>query len=221
MGLPLGPRDSPVLSSADHMRAGGHQIKDFDGLVRTTARMFASQVKREEHDLEQELRIRVWRAVESFEAGKVRGSAPGALERYVFSAITNKIKDYKRDAAREAQRRKRYGIDFVYIEDTFVADGEVAAERFDGLHHFVERETVYGRIEGSGFVLPSTVTESETSVLLLLMMELSKVEIVVRLGVGRVEVDRCIVSLKVKLADWKPTSDSPAVVIAKVCQLVA
>ncbi len=210
------------------MRSGGHQIKDFDGLVRTTARMFASQVKREEHDLEQELRIRVWRAIETFDAFKVRGSPTDALRRYVYSAVANKIKDFKRDAAREAHRRELYGLSFLHIEDTYtyvMADGggrqPSPSERFDELYHHTEHDEVYGHADGEGFVLPSTVTERESQVLLLLMMELSKAEVVVRLGVGRVEVDRCVVALRLKLADWQPTTDSPPVAVAEVRQLVA
>lgn len=182
---------------------GGEQIDlgAFEGLVRTTARMFASQVKREEDDLAQELRVRVWRALVSYDPDKSRLSR----ERYVFQAVTNKIKDYKRDAAREVRRRDDAGLTFLYIEDTFT-DGttETATERFASLYYHTTRDEVYGEIEEGRFVLPATITERETFVLLMLMMQHSKTEIVVRLGLTREEVDDVIVSLRDKLRDWQP-----------------
>jgi RNA polymerase sigma factor (sigma-70 family) len=188
---------------------GGEQtLEAFEGLVLSTARMFAAQVKREEDDLAQELRVRVWKAVIGYNPAKTTLS----LERYVFQAITNKIKDYKRDAAREAKRREREGVSFLYIEDMFLLTDRTTGpqERFDSLYHFVEHEDVYGDVDGR-FVMPSSVTESEANVLLLLMTGLSKTEVAVRLGITRADVFDTIGSLRAKFADWQPANSSRVV----------
>lgn len=185
---------------------GDLTLESFEGLVRSTARMFAAQVKREEDDLAQELRVRVWRAMASWEPS--RGVA---LDRYVFQAVTNKIKDYKRDAAREAKRREREGIGFVYIEDLFLfTEATGQQERFDSLYHYVERDEVYAEVDGR-FVMPSSVTELEAGVLLFLMTGLSKTEVAVRLSLTRAQVEESVEALRAKFADWRPTDSSQSV----------
>lgn len=167
-------------------------VRDFEGLVIKTARMFAAQVGREECDLAQELRVRVWRAIQSWD-----GDRFPSLERYVFIAVTNKIKDFKRDAAREKARREREGVSFVHIED-------MAPGQFEG-HYHTGRERVYGRIDGEMFVLPSTVTETEATIALLLVQEVSRLEIAIRLDLSDGEITAAVRHLQIKLADWRPT----------------
>lgn len=179
-------------------------LASFEGLVFTTARMFASQVRREEDDLAQELRVRVWRAVTSYDPAK-----SASLERYVFSALTNKVKDFKRDAAREMKRREAYGITFLHIEDTFVSADSVAtpAERFDQLHHHATHEQVYADVENEPFDLPGGVTDDERNVLALLVFGSTRNEIAVLLNLRRREVDLLVRSLRRKFSDWRPGRD--------------
>ena len=181
----------------------GGDLRVFEGLVRTTARMFAVQVGREEEDLAQELRVRVWRAASSYDGSKTSIG----LNRYVYSAVANKIKDYKRDAARELRRREATGVSFVYIEDMGLPnnDGHLTTqEAFDGRYHYVARETIYGQIEEGAFTLPSTVTEREAGVLLFLMSGVTKTATAAQLGISRAAVEECLGALRDKLADWKP-----------------
>lgn len=184
------------------MRSTGdeHGLSAFEGLVQTTARMWAAQVRREEHDLAQELRIRVWRAITSYDPSKSR--LP--LERYVFQAVTNKIKDFKRDAQRERDRCERYGLSFIHLEDWRSETGQLG---LDGVH-FIDHDEVYRAVDEGYFVLPSSVTRREAKVLVLLMMELSRPKVALRLGIGTEGVDQCIASLRVKFADWRPSSSS-------------
>lgn len=186
-------------------------LAPFEGLVFSTARMFASQVKREEDDLAQELRIVVWRAVRKHDP--TRSSL--SLERYVFGCLTNKIRDYKRDAAREHDRRERFGVGFLHIEDMRLisTDSDLGGDRqeaFDSRYNFMAREEVYGRIEDGLFELPSTVTEQEADVLVMLMMDLTKPEIMLRLSLTRARVDACVDALREKFADWKPAASEAA-----------
>jgi DNA-directed RNA polymerase specialized sigma24 family protein len=167
--------------------------------------MFAAQVRREEEDLAQELRVRVWRAVVTYDATK----SPLSLERYVFQAVANKVKDFKRDAAREARRREDSGMTLLHIEDIRLrwhSRNETQQEVFDGFFHFVSHDEVYGEVDEGAFTLPATVTEREADVLLLLMMGLSKRQASERLVLSRADVDRSVTGLRDKLADWKPDS---------------
>lgn len=182
-----------------------YDLADYEGLVKTTARMFAAQVGREEHDLEQELRIRVWRACESYDPAK----ATTSLRSYVYSAVCNKCKDFKRDASREKKRRERYEVGFVHTEDMVFghSDDEPLAkqDRLEELFHHVEHSAVYGGVDDR-FTLPAGVTERECEVLLLLTLDMTMAEIVVRLGITRGEATGCLASLRLKFADWAPAA---------------
>ena len=164
-------------------------LRVFEGLVRTTARMFAAQVGREEEDLAQELRVRVWRAAASYDPSKTTIG----LKRYVYSAVANKVKDYKRDAARDARRRELTGVSIIHIEDMRLP--------FNDGHGSTQE----------AFVLPSTVTEREASVLVMLMSDATKAEVAASLGITPFAVEECRRSLRLKLADWKPSNPSQTV----------
>lgn len=204
-------------------RPTGGELRAFEGLVHATAHMFAAQVRREEEDLAQELRVRVWRAVVTYDATKSSLS----LERYVFQAVTNKIKDFKRDAAREARRREENGLTFLHIEDMILdrrpteavngnGDHRPRQEMFDGLFYFTTREEVFGRIEDGLFTLPATITQREASVLVLLMLGWPRPEVAVRLEIARPDVDGCVLALREKFADWRPPGGSRLVRVAAV-----
>lgn len=187
-------------------------LEHYEGLVKTTARMWARQVQREEPDLEQELRVIVWRAVRSYNREKAKAKAP-SRDKYVFNCIANKVKDFKRDAAREVQRLERYEIAFVHIEDIRLPlsdrhDG--AEEMFAAMFQRVERDDVYASVDGR-LALPPGVTERECNVLLLLSMELTKTEIGLRLGLPRADVEESVLALKAIFADLKPSNSSQPV----------
>jgi RNA polymerase sigma factor (sigma-70 family) len=190
------------------------ELRAFEGLVHATARMFAAQVRREEEDLAQELRVRVWRAIDSYDPARSGLS----LERYVYGAIANKIKDFKRDAARELQRRRANNLTFLYIEDMVLdrdhgGNGQRRSrqEVFDGRFNFATRDEVYGHIDEGLLTLPSTVTEREAEVVVLLMLGSSRPDVAVRLGPGPPDVDACVRNLREKFADWKPPGNSRTV----------
>jgi DNA-directed RNA polymerase specialized sigma24 family protein len=193
------------------------ELRAFEGLVFSTARMFAAQVGREEEDLAQELRVRVWRAIATYDPARSTQS----LERYVFSAVANKIKDFKRDRAREVERQRANGLTFLHIED-MVLDRRSGSQRrsqqeaFDGLFYYATRDEVYGHVDEGLLTLPNTVTEREAEVTVLLMLGVTRIGVVQRLGPGPPDVDACVRSLRRKMADWKPPGDSRTVVLAEM-----
>jgi RNA polymerase sigma factor (sigma-70 family) len=190
--------------------SGGEHISQtlvrFEGLVIQTARMYASQVGREESDLAQELRVRVWKAIEAYNPR--RTTLP--LERFVFGCVRNKMKDFFRDAAREKARREREGVSFVCAEDLGAPEDSMTGEERFERYHFVTREQVYGRVEGAVFVLPATVTETEARVAILLVQEVSRLEISVRLDMTDAEITAAIRALREKLRDWKASPGGAA-----------
>jgi DNA-directed RNA polymerase specialized sigma24 family protein len=188
------------------------QLAQFEGLIITTSRMWAAQVRLEEEDLAQELRVKVWYALPKWDPTRSALS----LERYIFGVVTNRIFDFKRSAARERKRRDKNGLKFMHIEDL----GGAAAYRDDwggdipngqtrlDAHHCVGHDAVYGRVDEGKFVLPSTLTEIEAHVLVLLMFEWSKPEIALRLSLSKFEIARIVERLKEKLADWNPAQEA-------------
>jgi DNA-directed RNA polymerase specialized sigma24 family protein len=171
--------------------------------------MFASRIGMEEDDLAQELRIKVWSVIPRYDPAR----SPLTLERYVFGALTNKIKDFKRGAGREAKRRVTFGVEFLHIEDMRGWDDLSRQEAFDGQFHFVEREEVFSQIEEGRFVLPAGVTHTEARVLVLLMTDHTKSEIALRLGITKTEVFRSMTALREKFADWRPSRPNSSQVV--------
>lgn len=199
------------------------QLETYEGLVISTARKYAKRVGREEDDMAQELRVRVWRAIETYDRSRCRTS----LRNYVFSVITNKVKDYKRDASREAERLELYGLSFLHIEDMCRRGDWVAQEVFEGLYHFVDRDEVFGHIDGDTFVVPESISPPEAKVLVLLAFEMTRTEIALRLGLTRAALAEVIDSLRSKLTDWmentetSPSRSTVQTVRADESQLVA
>jgi RNA polymerase sigma factor (sigma-70 family) len=182
-------------------------MTSFEGLVFRTSRMYAAQVKKDPDDLAQELRIRVWKAISTYDPERSRTS----LESYVFSVVQNKIKDYKRDAARAAGRPVVLHIEDMQLggkrtNNDVGSHAEAKQELFDRLFNRIEAETVYAEVDDR-YQLPSTVTEPERQVLMLLAAGCSRDEIVGLLGVTRGQVDGMVRVLREKLAHLKPSGD--------------
>lgn len=188
------------------MQADKPKLDDFEGLVFTTARMFASMVKMEEEDLRQELRVKVWWAMERYDPSRTRVG----LKNFVYGCVANKIKDYKRNAA----RRAAYGLEFSHIEDH--TSGETPTlDSFTGHYMSVGHDNVYGRIDEGLLTLPATVTQTEAQIVVLLMFGMTNTEIMVRMALPRPGVETAIASVRVKMADWHPGSTSaPAQTVA-------
>lgn len=190
------------------MQARQPKLSEFEGLVFKTAQMFASYVAilMEEEELRQELRIVVWRSVSRYDARRTETGM--GLKPYVYGNVANKVKDFRRDAA----RRARYDLTFESI-DSHREEGE---ERFYGdfeLRYLCESpDVVYGKIDEGLLVLPSTVTRAEADVLVLLMFGHSEREMMLRLGVRRSAVRYAVEQLQVKFADWSrsPTPLRPS-----------
>jgi RNA polymerase sigma factor (sigma-70 family) len=176
-------------------------IHYYEGLVRTTARMYASGVGVELEDLEQVLRFRVWRALEAYDPQRSRA----ARRSFVYTCIRNQIKDL----VKARVRKKDTGYSEFYLED--VASGS-KDERFLA-------EAPDDRLE-EAVLLPTTVTTEERHVLALVYVGFSLTEVGALLGVTAKLAGTRMASVRTKMEDWRPTgtSMSPA---AEIFQLAS
>lgn len=178
------------------------EIAYYEGLVFTTAVRIVRGSDVDLDDVRQELRIKVWRALESYDPARCATS----VKSYVFTCVVNGSKD--------VLKRKRHGE--LLIEDVAPDDFLTAVERrrmprsfFEHRYLGVEAEQVFGSVEDEGVLVPSTLTERERAMLLLLYYnwrEPNASEVGRELGLTRSQVETTVNGLRAKLADWRPSS---------------
>lgn len=176
----------------------------YEGLVRTTARMYARGVGVELEDLEQVLRFRVWRALEAYEVGR----SQAARRSFVYTCLRNQIKDL----VKARVRRNDAGTE-CYMEDAMLAAGRDA---FEGQHLVVEPD---GHLD-EAVTLPVTVTSDERQVLALVYVGYSLTETALILGVTPKLVGSRMASIRSKMEDWRPDT-GPASGGAQIFQLAS
>lgn len=189
MGIvPLKPED-------DEMR-----VEYYEGLVKKTAGKYHAIVQEEYEDMCQILRLKVFQALESFKPEKSRVPAAN----YVFSCVRNQVKDlFKRKRRDElliediapSVDTNGYGREFTGLTDTF-----------DSKYMRLDEDEVFAEILRETPLIPSTLTDTERGVLVGLYLEYQQKDIAERLGITIREVARAVKAIKVKMADWKPSS---------------
>jgi RNA polymerase sigma factor (sigma-70 family) len=177
------------------MRA--EKLRKYEGLVFSTARMYAGRLRVEEDDLQQVLRLRIWKALEAYDPRRSRVIE----ESFVFTCVRNQIKDLVKARIRRDNAKPGWmpdevpGIREVYIED-----------QQPGWEIPVEEQ------EGDEVLLPSTLTANERQVVALLYVGFSQAEIAVLMTVPPREVWAHVRVIREKMADWRPTSPDAQVV---------
>lgn len=177
-------------------------VSRYEGLVHSTAVRFSPYIEDDFDDVKQVLRIKVWRALLSYDADRDRRL--GSQDRYVFGCLTNQVKDL-------IKKRKRSDFE-MGIED---AVPTIGSEEFSLIDSFelkvgltTSHEQVYSVVEDDPIQLPSTLTPLEKQIVNLLMLDLQHIEAARVLGMTKAEIARAVRSIRDKMADWKP---SPAV----------
>lgn len=164
-------------------------VTHFDGLVFSTAVMYERRLRLEREDLRQVLRFRVWIAIRAYDPEIQRAS----LESFVFTCVRNQIKDL----VKARTRRDQLATEF-YLEDALLDGGDFEARHL---------ATDIGEFFAEEVRLPSTLNTEELEVIGLLYVGYRKqAEIADVLGVRRSEVGRLLASVKVKMADWRPSA---------------
>lgn len=196
-------------------------MSHYEGLVRTTAALCAPYVEEDFDDICQFLRFKVWKALESFEPHKLRVQVAGAVkiaaarDKYVYSCVMNAKKD--------VIKKKRYGI--LFIEDLAPEVGTGTESHHSQTRHAFEQrylsiQDAFAAIEQEMPTIPSTLTESEKAVVLLLYLDFTPAEIAQRRGMPRKEITVLVGSIREKMTDWNPTAE-PAPLPAPVDPLAA
>lgn len=181
----------------------GEQITDalirrYEGVVRTTASMTIERCEEEFEDICQLYRVKVWKALLSFDPSKLSNEKPDAmgrtpLDRYVFACIKNQ----KKDLEKKVKRRHRT----TYIEDMSESDAGCLG---------ISDEVVFTAVEEVAPLIPSTLDAREREIVTLLYLDFDNGEIGDRLGIQRKQVATIIRGIRTKLADWAPSGWTPA-----------
>lgn len=179
-------------------------LQHYEGLVRKTASMYVGVVEEEYEDLCSIIRIKCWRALESFDPAKASGKPHDprnkvcrcARCRFVFSCVKNLTKDL-------VKRNRR---NWLFIEDVAPHNAEgngVVRDAFESRYLEMSPEEAFRAVEDE-FTLPSSLTERERQVLGLLYLSFDYGEIAGVVGVSHRDVSTAVRGIKEKMADWKP-----------------
>lgn len=180
-------------------------LRRYEGLIFKTASIIGPRLEDDPEDVRQVLRIKVWQALVAYDGrGGLLPDARGrtAQDRYVFMCVRNQVKDLF--------KKKRQNT--LAIEDLVAAAG--AELRLRSRDNFEEQylssspEEVYGGIEDDDVLVPSTLTQLERQVVVLLYRDFRQAEVARSLGLDKRAMERVMKSIRAKMADWRPTPQS-------------
>lgn len=218
-------------------------VKTYGGLVFTTARIYVNVVEYELEDIQQILWIKVWKARAAYNPERSSMSEKNYVFSCVKNQCKDLVKHARRRAqARADAIAAGVGIPADDVDKellaAFLPDGQPTADlyveavaadvnsspspdapvsgrdSFEAQYLRTDRDDVYGHIEDDGLLIPSTLTGGEQRVLALLYADYSQVEVAVRLGISKREVERAVKAIREKMADWSPSSSEAEAVRA-------
>lgn len=177
------------------------RLSAYEGLIFSTAQRLVGRIDHmDQADIEQELRVKVWRALRAFNpAHRRRGEAVDAFEkRYVFMCVTDRVKDLTTKRARRGE---------LHIED-FCSDSPLEGahsqrEWFEGRFMVTTVEEVFREVEDEGVPLPE-LTDTELQAVCLLYEGYRQTEVAGQLGLTKYEMERTIRSIRDKLHALRP-----------------
>lgn len=191
------------------MRATDADLAQFEGLIRQTAAMLDPLIEEDFDDIQQLLRVKIWKAVEKFDPA--RSKLP--LKRYVFGCMMNYTKDLKKQ---DVRRKERQRGSLLFIEDFVGPERRDQRDQFDAQYLAVVADVVYLHVEDEDPLLPNTLTDQERRLIALLCQDedSSQAKLGRELGVGTKKVQALLKSIRLKMADWNP-SEAPAPVMER------
>lgn len=192
------------------MKQTADDIGAYEGLVFTTSARYSPYLDDSPEDIAQELRVKVWRALQSYDPAR----ATQTLDGYVFSCVVNRVKDLLKVQSRLNARRNGGAL---YIEDC--ASSSPAA--FEAEHFSSSGDLADEIADAESVELPSTLTPYERRVTVLLLLDLRQAEIAMVLGVPRSRVRAAHSSVREKLADWSPSSPPEPLPVSLPAQRLA
>lgn len=176
------------------VRASSKDLEQFEGLIFKTTVMLMPHVEDDFDDVQQLIRIKIWKAYEAYDPERSRLT----LRAYVFGCMVNFTKDLKK-------RRHRGHL---FIEDIAPKGGDDGGrhDRFYAQYLAVAQETVFLDAEDEVPVLPNTLDCLERRVIGLLMLDYTAAEISRTLSVGPTRLRSIRDNIERKMADWRPTA---------------
>lgn len=162
----------------------------YEGLIFATAVRYVDRVEPDLEDLQQLLRIKVWKSLEKYDPSLCRTSRNS----WVFGAIRNECKDWMR----YKRPRGNTSIEALGEEETWRRDA------FEGEYLSADHDTAYFDAEDEPPLIPSTLNDLELQVLCLLYRAYRQTEIARYLRVEKREVEKAVRGLRTKMADWSP-----------------
>lgn len=186
-------------------------LEHYRSLIYKTATLVVALVEDEFDDVVQVLSIKVWRAVLAFDAERwTRSTDPArARDAYVFMCLTNQVKDLK-----SKKRRSKLELSLELVADGDEKSGFKSRDRFEAAHGLsVDADVVYAAVEEVAPLLPNTLTDQEREIVALLTCDFKQTEAATLLGLGKRDMERAMRSIRLKLADWKPSPREPGVVV--------
>lgn len=188
-------------------------IAAFEGLIFSTAARYAPILDDDVEDIQQILRVRVWKALDAFDPRRARRAATREerieiVEKWVFSCVRNQVKDLLQ--SQDRRNTARGGM-----LDSIDAVSEERSASFEADYLSESDERVFAEVDDSDFELPSTLTDQERQVVQLLVLNFSRAEIARLLEIPQRRVRTAHDSVRVKMADWKPgVETSPSLQLA-------
>lgn len=184
----------------------------YEGLVKKTARMLVDgthpdmrgrrPIEASEEDIEQELRIKVLRALRAFDPTKVRAarrrSVRGHSHRDLY--VNMCVRDKAKDIAKLRRRNDEY------IEDFNAPNRRRNDEDdwFEDRYLSQTAEEAFSAVEDELPQLPPSITEKERSVMTLMFGEHRQTDIARILGLSKREVESAVRQIRVKMAAFRP-----------------
>jgi RNA polymerase sigma factor (sigma-70 family) len=168
------------------------QLAFYEGLVRRTAAIYCPRIDDEYEDVVAILRVKVWRSLNAYDPSRSR--LP--VERYVFSCVANQVKDL-------LKRKRRHEV---YIDDVSrtTVDGDELMPAYMQEFLSIGHDEVFGDVEAELPEFPESLSELEREVVVRLYLDNNHRRIAVELNVTRMEIDRTVDSIRVKMAEQYP-----------------
>lgn len=173
----------------------------YEGLIFATAVRYVERVEPDLEDLQQLLRIKVWKALEKYDPALCRTSRNS----WVFGAIRNETKDWLRYKRPRSEHESSIEAMTELSHGPYEANsGSWRRDHFEGQYLAAGHDETYFDIEDEAPLIPSTLTDLELQVLCLLYRNYRQTEIAGYLVVEKREIEKAMRGIRTKMADWSP-----------------
>lgn len=187
-------------------------LAQYEGLIFSTARLYVRYVDEAVDDIQQILRIKVYKALLSYDASKARPRDDGRDPRdaYVFQCVKNQAKDLLKK-----KPRNESFIEDIAPESRNQRGGlQTTRDWFeDAVGLTSSHDEVYGAIEDDDLVVPNTLTQLERRVVCLLYAGYRQSEVARKLSLAKRDMERSMRAIRAKMEDWRPDIVPPILVL--------